>query len=87
MVFVVGLFATIKGGVEMDSIYVVRKGRDVVSYCDSIEAVRAFCASQRGLFEIDEYPINRQVVRPKQTIYSKDQIIAGKPVPAYASAF
>ena len=61
----------------MDSIYVVRKGRDVVSYCDSIEAVRAFCASQRGLFEIDEYPINRQVVRPKQTIYSKDQIIAG----------
>jgi len=70
----------------MSSIYVVRKGRDVVSYCDSPEAVRAFCTSQRGLFEIDEYPINKQVVRPKQTIYSRDQIIAGKYVPAYTSA-
>jgi hypothetical protein len=70
----------------MNAIYVVRKGKEVVGYCDSMEAARSFCQSQRGLCQIDKYPINRKIVHPMQTVYSRDQIIAGKSVPAFTIA-
>lgn len=70
----------------MDKIYVVKKGEDIVSYCDTLEAAKSFCQAQRGLLRIDEYPINRKIIHPMKTVYSKDQIIAGKPVPAYTYA-
>ncbi len=67
----------------MEDIFVVKKEENVVSYCESMDKAKSFCTDNRGLFQIDVYSLNRKIIHPKHTAFSKDQIVAGKFVPAF----